>query len=424
MNIAIYCGKNLGPAVDATNLEKGNPGVGGTQYVMLLLAHYLSQDPKYNVSVLSVRPYFLGGGGKFVPISGDSEVVDACERLRTDILIIRDHSAVIRRDIARSHLKVVYWSHNYVYADFCRFVARTPQIKCNVFVGKQQYDRYIDNDVIRKSVTIFNPINDSCDVPRSDDGRTVVYVGALAAVKGFCELCRIWPGIVKKVPGARLLVIGSGQLYEQTKLGKYGIAEEHYEKQFIPFITDSEGKIIPSVEFLGILGDEKTDVFLNSSVGVVNLSRNSETFGMVIVEMATAGLPVVTIRKNGHFDTVVDGKTGVLCSSLTDVQRNIIELLQSPERNERYGRNAKKFIRKFSPEIIVPQWKALLDAVYADDLKIACCEPSAPFSSDLKWLRCLLRFVRFRLGLSFVPSLTDLEYVVIKCRGLLINKWR
>lgn len=62
MNIAIYCGKNPGPAVDATNLEKGNPGVGGTQYVMLLLAHYLSQDPKYNVSVLSVRPYFLGGG--------------------------------------------------------------------------------------------------------------------------------------------------------------------------------------------------------------------------------------------------------------------------------------------------------------------------------------------------------------------------
>ena len=54
MNIAIYCGKNPGPAVDATNLEKGNPGVGGTQYVMLLLAHYLSQDPKYNVSVLSV----------------------------------------------------------------------------------------------------------------------------------------------------------------------------------------------------------------------------------------------------------------------------------------------------------------------------------------------------------------------------------
>lgn len=418
MNIAIYCGKNPGSAIDATNLEKGNPGMGGTQYVMLLLAHYLAQDPQYNVFVLSVRPYFLGGGN-FIQISGDSEVVEACERIRADILIIRDHSAVIRRDIARSRLKVVYWSHNYVYADFCRFVARTPQIKCNVFVGKQQYDRYIDNDVIRKSVTIFNLINDSCDASRVDDGKTVVYVGALVPPKGFYELCRIWPGIVKKVPDARLLVIGSGQLYESAKLGKYGIAEEHYEKQFIPFITDSEGMIIPSVEFLGILGEEKTDVFLKSSVGVVNLSRNSETFGMVIVEMATAGLPVVTIKKNGHFDTVVDGKTGVLCSSLADVQRNIIELLQSPERNARYGRNAKEFIRIFSPEIIVPQWKKLLDSVYADDLKIAYCEPSAPFSRNLKWLRCLLRFVRFRLRLSFVPSLTDLEYAAIKCRNLL-----
>ncbi len=125
---------------------------------------------------------------------------------------------MIRRDIARSRLKVVYWSHNYVYADFCRFVARTPQIKCNVFVGKQQYDRYIDNDVIRKSVTIFNPINDSCDVPevrRREDGR--IRRGARR-----CErVLRIVPDLARnrqaKGPGARLLVIGSGQLYERKR---------------------------------------------------------------------------------------------------------------------------------------------------------------------------------------------------------------
>ncbi len=84
MNIAIYCGKNPGPAVDATNLEKGNPGVGGTQYVMLLLAHYLSQDPKYNVSVLSVRPYFLSGGGNSSrsPVTAKSSMrASACGRI-------------------------------------------------------------------------------------------------------------------------------------------------------------------------------------------------------------------------------------------------------------------------------------------------------------------------------------------------------
>lgn len=82
MNIAIYLGHNPGESVDARHPEKGNPGVGGTQYVMLLLAHYLLKDPRYKVSVLASRDYILGGGNfcayreipkLSVPVSGSGQ---------------------------------------------------------------------------------------------------------------------------------------------------------------------------------------------------------------------------------------------------------------------------------------------------------------------------------------------------------------
>lgn len=271
--------------------------------------------------------------------------------------------------------------------------------------------------MIKKSVTIFNFINDHCSERRNNDSQTVVFLGAISESKGFYELCRIWPGILKDVPEAKLKVIGSGQLYGNAVMGRYGIAKESYEKKFMPFITDASRNILPSVKFLGIQGAEKIDTFLNASVGVVNPARNSETFGMGIIEMATAKLPVVTRKKNGYLDTVESGRTGFLGSSLSEIQKNIILLLKNRMLNEQLGAEAKRFIVNFSPEVIVPQWKDLLDAVYDDKLQIEYSPVRRPYSNNLKWVRCVLRFLRFDMHLSFLPALIDLEslaYLVVQ----------
>lgn len=63
---------------------------------------------------------------------------------------------------------------------------------------------------------------------------------------------------IKKVPQAQLYVIGGGNLYNRNAvMGKYGIATQEYENEFMPYITDDDGKILPSVHFCGILGKEK-----------------------------------------------------------------------------------------------------------------------------------------------------------------------
>lgn len=130
--------------------------------------------------------------------------------------------------------------------------------------------------------------------------------------------------------------------------------------------------------------------------------------------MASAQLPVATIAKTGYYDTIINGKTGVLCSNLAKLQKSIIELLNSNDTTDCIGKNAKLYIAKFSPDIIVNEWIALFESIYSDTLNIRYSSPVKPFNSQFKWLRMCNRFLRFRIGVSFIPSILKLESFAYK----------
>ena len=339
MRIAIYLGNNVGSTVDARNIENGNPGVGGAHYCLLMLAHYLNKINKYKVGIITVRDYIVADGIDIIKVTQDEEVINEAIQWNTDVLILKQFpNSPLRSLIQKSDLKVIVWSHNFLSSDFCRYITETPQIKCNVFVGKQQYDSYIDNDVISKSIVIYNMVtSDNTKIHRINDGRSVVFMGAICQKKGFLEMCRIWPGILKDIPNARLIVLGSGKLYGDKQLGPYGIADERYEKQFIPFMIDKNGRLLPSIEFKGVVSHEKSDYFCNASVGIVNPSGSRETFGMGIVEMGRSGLPVVTIGTTGYYDTIINHETGILEKSQEKLQKSIVNLLKNRDLNHKLG---------------------------------------------------------------------------------------
>lgn len=364
----------------------------------------------------------MDGGGQSITVKGDEDVIPVCENLQIDILVLKTDSLILRKMIKQSNLKVVYWSHNFIYSDHCSFIAKTPQVKCNVFVGREQYDRYIDNDVINKSVYIYNLFNDCNIQKRHNDLKTICYMGSIVPAKGFCELCRIWKGIKKEVPEAILLVLGSGSLYGNQKLGKYNIASDDYESRFISFIQNENGEIDPSIKFLGIVGEEKSNYFLNASVGVVNPTARTETFGMGIVEMASAFLPVATIGKKGHLDTIIHNKTGLLSSSLLGIQKDIIKLLKDENLNKELGDNAKLYISKFSPTMIIPKWESLLKDVYDNNLDIKIKQPTGNFSDEFKWLRFANYILRFKFHIKIIPSILDIECFLLMFRDKLLHR--
>ena len=57
---------------------------------------------------------------------------------------------------------------------------------------------------------------------------------------------------------------------KNTKLGKWGIAEENYEKVFMPYLLDKNGKILSSVTFYGKTVNEKYEILGKTKVGVPN----------------------------------------------------------------------------------------------------------------------------------------------------------
>lgn len=412
MNIAISYGTQKGLPIDARNLVNGNPGIGGTQYLMLLLAYYLSADDKYNITVIGSRKIEGLNKCKHFIVGSDEEVCERLVKNHIDILIIYHYPySVLKKLLMNVPFKIIVWCHNYLYADFCKYIVQNESVKACVFVGKQQYDMYVDNDIINKSILIYNMMPDNVTKgSRVNDSKTVTYMG----MRGIHRVCRIWKDILKHVPDAKLNIIGADNLYEDTQLGPLGVSSPEEEKAFTSYIRDDCGRVIPSVHFLGLFGLEKMQLFKQSSVGIINPSKCNETFGMGIVEMGITELPVVTSTSNGYYDTIVNNETGYICRTDRSLIKKIIYLLQHPIENEAMGKKAKVFLQKYSPELIIPQWKSLLDGVYNNTLVIHKLEISSPYHVNRKVIRAIIAYLRFNLKLHFIPSLIDMECLALK----------
>jgi len=254
-------------------------------------------------------------------------------------------------------------------------VASCTNISRLVCVGREELDLLRDHPVIYKTTCIFNGIHPSTYAPDHHivkTGTTVVYMGSLVREKGFHILAKVWHQVKARAPSARLVVIGSGQVYnERAKLGRWGVAEEDYEREFRPFLSDEEGNPDASVEFLGRLGAEKISILQQADIGVVNPNRNphigTETFCLSAVEFEACGVPVVSAAEDGLLDTVVHGQTGLLIHNERSLSKYIVLLLEDRGLREQYGRNAMEFVQsEFDYKKICPQWQSLFFDVIHD----------------------------------------------------------
>lgn len=381
--------------LDLSDPCSGNNGVGGTQYCFLMVADAVLKLSNYDLEVIfySYHENKLPKGVKNKKISDWKNMIMSAQNDAVDILIYRaDANIEMIRALGNTTLKCIAWAHNFLYKKEIDELSRCKNVRRVVFVGKQQYDTYIDHEIIKKSTYIFNMF-DSCQFSERPlpEKKTVTYTGNLDRTKGFHLLAFVWKDIVKAVPDAQLYVIGGGKLYDRDlKLGELGVARKEYEDLFAPFLIE-DGKVLDSVHFLGVLGKEKNEIYYQTMVGVMNPSGRSETFGLSGLEMAACGIPVVTKGKYGLLDTVVDGETGYLIQNQHELKNAIIKLLTDSSLNKKFGHNAKKFAdTHFQPEATGRNWlnlfKDILEEKTAEYLK-----PSDFMLNDKKWLRVLNR---------------------------------
>lgn len=413
--IAFYL--NNRNSIDCSTITEGNPGLGGSEYLIILVPTLLSM--RYNDIDVTLYTNYQGELPKelhSIPCDTIHDFASQCSLNKEDYCVVSYTS--VQNEIIKtfSNLKFVIWCHNFVSWKNLDFYANQNNIVRIITVGREQLDLYRDHPAFNKSDYIYNTIpTDSLRLwmkeIKSLGARKngVVYIGSLIECKGFLHIAKAWKKVLKVVPDASLYVIGRGNLYnENAKLGPFKLAEEKFENKFIPFLSDENG-LLSSVKFLGVLGKEKFDVIKECKVGVPNPGGLTETFGLTAIEMQAMGCIVTTIKCPGYLDTVYD--KGMLYDNPSKLADYIISGLKATDSADLS--KVSCFIESnFSYDVIMPQWHKLFTECLSIDSSIHS-DSEKLVNSDYhlkKWKDA----IRKKKNIPIVRMIPSLERILYK----------
>jgi len=164
----------------------------------------------------------------------------------------------------------------------------------------------------------------------------VVCVSRLVPRKGQDMLVRALPEIRRRVPGAVLLLVGDGPQRAALRrlAAQFGVDGAVHAAGSVPWST------LPAYHAAG-------DVFAmpcRTRGGGLDV----EGLGIVLLEAAATGLPVVAGNSGGAPETVVDGVTGHLVDGrdVADVARTVAHLLADPDRAAVMGTAGRERMRR------------------------------------------------------------------------------
>ncbi|HTD50953.1 MAG TPA: glycosyltransferase, partial [Acidimicrobiia bacterium] len=161
-------------------------------------------------------------------------------------------------------------------------------------------------------------------MPMPDEPHAL-FVGVLERYKGLDVLLDAWPAVLRSVPGARLTIVGAGNLEPVIRARLLDVELE------------------PSVRMLAPMPRPDLRSLLDCSSCLVLPSR-SEGLGRIVIEAMARGRPVVASRVGGIVELVVDGRTGRLVAPEDPraLAEALIEMLNARTTAEAMGAEARR----------------------------------------------------------------------------------
>lgn len=423
--VAFYFDNSRISQVDCRDIESGNPGIGGTEYLFLLISTLLTKSN--NDIDITVFNTSKGCVPECLEVQIFNSINDAyvyADSNDYDYFVFRPQfGESFEKELKSSYFhgktKLIPWCHNFLTYKQLSLYSKSDMIARIICVGREQMDLYMDLPAYKKSDYIYNCFDideDTIAAVRnnsfSERKNIVTYIGSIVPAKGFHILAKAWPEIEKSVPDAQLYVIGSGQLYDRDAvMGSFNIAENTYESMFMRYLTNGE-KIKDNVHFMGIMGKEKESILLKTKVGVPNPSGNTETFGLTALEFQSNGAKVITKKCTGYMDTVFNGN---LYSDEKNIAKLIINALKSKDLD--YESFVKKNDALFSKDMVIKQWEKLFKDGYVLEPADRSFSKLPNKEFRLKWLKYILHKI------SSIASLEGCIPPVDRCVNF-IEKYR
>jgi phosphatidyl-myo-inositol dimannoside synthase len=187
--------------------------------------------------------------------------------------------------------------------------------------------------------TAFSPAVDGSAVRSRyglHDRPVVVCVSRLMARKGQDTLVRSLPAVRSRVPGAALLVVGDGPYRARLKR----LADASGVRDHVIFTGSVPVADLPAHYAAG-------DVFA-MPCRTRNRGLDVEGLGIVYLEAAATGLPVIAGDSGGAPDAVLDGVSGYVVASganqTAEVADRLSELLLDPQRARALGQAGRAWV--------------------------------------------------------------------------------
>jgi len=158
----------------------------------------------------------------------------------------------------------------------------------------------------------------------------VVYVGRVSVEKNLPLLARAFEGM----EGAALKIVGGGPYLEKMK------------------------RECPSAAYTGMItGEELSRAY--ASADVFAFPSETDTFGNVVLEAMSSGLPAVVTDKMGPKEIVRDGETGFIASTHEEFIEKVRLLVSDEDLRMKMGRNAREYA-------LTRSWERVFGELFAE----------------------------------------------------------
>ena len=180
------------------------------------------------------------------------------------------------------------------------------------------------------------------------DGDIILFVGTLSLFKGPDVLLKAMPKVIKSIPNAKLIFVGSGPMREglERQSRKLGV-ERH-------------------VKFPGFVeGDLKAMYYRAADVFCLPSTMCTESFGIVNLEAMACCVPIVASKMGGIPAVVRDEENGLLVHPKDSgvLADTIIYLLGNENVRERMGKHGRKKVTDYSWERIAEETEKIYEGL-------------------------------------------------------------
>lgn len=176
----------------------------------------------------------------------------------------------------------------------------------------------------------FIPQNDNRSVlfGVSDSTPILLFAGRVSEEKGVMDLPKILSAVRKTIPNVKLVIAGKGPAEEKLRA------------------------LLPDEIFLGWIPHEKLPE-IYSSADMLVLPSRFDTFGCVVLEALSCGLPVAAYSTKGPKEIIEHEKSGFLCATRDEIIQSVVALLSNNDKRKEFGKSATKRSKIFSADRIV-----------------------------------------------------------------------